>query len=36
MLDLPQGHYHAQLHRNRLETALYLDRWTREYGIAPE
>ncbi|MFC9125307.1 asparagine synthase (glutamine-hydrolyzing) [Streptomyces sp. NPDC057099] len=36
MLDLPLGHFDTQLHRNGLETALYLDRWMREYDIAPE
>lgn len=36
MLDLPQGRYHTQLHRNGLETALRLDRWKREHDLAPE
>ncbi|GGY31322.1 hypothetical protein GCM10010384_43160 [Streptomyces djakartensis] len=36
LLDLPQGHFHTRLHRNGLETALYLDRWMRLYDIAPE
>ncbi|MFF7489667.1 asparagine synthase (glutamine-hydrolyzing) [Streptomyces luteogriseus] len=36
LLEHPQGHFDTQLRRNGLETALCLDRWMREYGIAPE
>ncbi|GAA4337077.1 hypothetical protein GCM10023086_70670 [Streptomyces venetus] len=34
--DLRTGPRRCSLHRNGLETALYLDRWMRECDIAPE
>ncbi|WP_449433003.1 asparagine synthase (glutamine-hydrolyzing) [Pseudomonas putida] len=33
-LQQPEGHFNSQLRRNNLETALALDTWLRDYGLA--